>query len=238
MATTTTAIHVHNTVTTITSNVVLLFLQPVEPDNNYVYSAWNVLNPSPGSHQQVHLTTSFSASIASFGSPVGDYTDPVGLTLGKSAAVINANNQSPSINGPDPDKITPDEVGLTNRTTPPTVNLSVIWYVNGNKVVQTNNTEATTLNPSFTSTFQLKQAVWVMFGQRPTVTQTYVAQTFNQAVEIPIPNGAPDVYIEAYTDEKGADTFRSVSKAAFEALARQSAENLLAYRRLQADQQG
>jgi hypothetical protein len=236
MATTTTTIHVHNSVSQATSNVVLMFLQPVTAQNNYVYSAWNVLNPSPGSWQQVQLTTSFSGSISAFGSGVSDYTDPVGLTLGAAALITDPNDQSPAIGGLSTVPITPDEVGLDNECSSPPTDLSVVWYVNGNKVVETNNTPTTTLNPGFTSTFQLKQSVWVMFGQRPQTTTTYTVQTFNQAVEITIPNGATDVYIEAYT-ENGRDTFRSISAPEFEALARKSSRDFAAYQRSGLDKQ-
>ena len=220
--TTTTQIHVYNRVTKDTSNVVMLFLQPVEPKEDYVYSAWNVLNPSRGAHQQCELTTSFSAGIASFDSPVVDYTDPVGLTLGTPALVTNKNGQSPAISGTSAKSITGSEVGLDNEATTPPTDLSVTWYVNGNKVVQTNNTRETSLNPGFISTFQLKQAVWVMFGQRPQITTTFTAQTFGQAVQIPIPNGASDVYIEAYTGADGIDTFKAVTPPVFAELTRQN----------------
>jgi hypothetical protein len=231
MATTTTTIHVHNSVSDVTSNVVLMFLQPVSPEDNYVYSAWNVLNPSPGSHQQVDLTTSFSGSIAALGGSVSDYTDPVGLTLGTAALITNPNNQSPAIAGTSKQAITADEVGVDNETQTPPTDLSVIWYVNGNKVVETNNTPDTSLNPGFVSTFELKQSVWVMFGQRPQITTTYTIQTFNQAVEIPIPNGATDVYIEAYTTSTGIDTFRPATAAEFNTLVQHSTEDFLTYLR-------
>jgi len=235
MATTTTTIHVHNTVTDVTSNVVLMFLQPVQPQDNYVYSAWNVLNPAPGSHQQIDLTTSFSASIAAFGSSVTDFTDPVGLTLGTPALVSDPNQQSPAIGGQSSRQITQDQVGLDNECLSPATNLSVIWYVNGNKVVETNNTASTTLNPGFVSTFQLKQSVWVMFGQRPQITTTYTAQTFGQAVEIPIPNGATDVYILAYTDN-GIDTFKPTTQAEYEELVSRSRQDFQNYQRRQLDE--
>jgi hypothetical protein len=236
MATTTTTIHVHNSVDQATSNVVLMFLQPVTPEDNYLYSAWNVLNPSIGSNQQVQLSTSFSGSIAAYGSSVSDYTDPVGLPLGAAVLITNPNNQSPVIGGPSSALMTADQVGLDNECNSPVTDLSVIWYVNGKKVVETNNTPTTTLNPGFTSTFQLKQSVWVMFGQRPQTTTTYTVQTFGHAVEIPIPNGATDVYIEAYTDN-GVDTFKSIPASQFDALVRKSSRDFAAYQRSGLDQQ-
>jgi hypothetical protein len=70
----------------------------------------------------------------------------------------------------------------------------------------------------------------VMFGQRPQITTTYTVQTFNEAVEIPIPNGAQDVYIQAYTNN-GIDTFKTVTAEEFNALTRQSGQDFLSYRR-------
>ena len=100
--------------------------------------------------------------------------------------------------------------------------LTVIWYVNGHQVVQTNNTATTTLNLGFLSTFQLEQSVWLMFGQMPLITTTYVAQTFSAAAEFAIPNGAADLYIEAYTDPTGRDSFQVVTAEEFAALSQQS----------------
>jgi hypothetical protein len=168
---------------------------------------------------------------------VSDYTDPVGLSLGTAALITNPNNQSPAISGASTRAITADEVGLDNEAITPPTDLSVIWYVNGNKVVQTNNTPSTSHNPGFVSTFQLKQSVWVMFGQRPQITTTYTVQTFNQAVQIPIPNGATDVYIEAYTATGGIDTFRVATAADFTALDRRSASDFLTYLRSGLDRQ-
>jgi hypothetical protein len=220
MSTTTTTIHVYNACTDKTSNEVLMFLQPVSPNDNYMYSAWNVLNPSPNSHQSCELTTTFSASIAALGSSVDDYTDPFGLTLGSLAVVDNPDNQSPAFDSKATSSlpVTADEVGVDNECVSPDTNLSVIWYVNGNQVVQTNNTATTSLNPGYASTFQLYQAVWVMFGQKPTTTLTFTAQTFGAAVKIPIPNGATDVYIKAYTNSEGIDTFEPTTQDAFQDL--------------------
>jgi len=221
MATTTTTIHVHNNVSKPTANVVLLFLQPVQAEDNYVYSAWNVLNPSIGSNQECVLETSFSASIAEFNSKVGDYSDPVPVTLGSAGLITNPNGQSPAIVGTSTQPITPDQVGLDNECVSPGTELSVSWYVNGNRVVQTNNTESSTLNLGFVSTFQLTQSVWLMFGQEPLITTTYVAQTFSAATPFPIQNGTADLYIEAYTDPTGRDSFKVVSPEDFAALAQQ-----------------
>ncbi len=219
----TTRIHIHNGIDKDNSNVMMLFLQPVEPKEDYVYSAWNVLNPSRNSQQQCELATSFAASIASFESPNVNYSDPVALTLGAAALITNKNGLSPAISGISNAAITESEVGLDNQATTPPTDLSVTWYVNGNKVVQTNNTRESTLNPGFMSTFQLKQAVWVMFGQQPQITTTFTAQTFGRALEVPIPNGATDVYIASYTESNGIDTFKPVSAAEFDALTRQGA---------------
>jgi hypothetical protein len=81
------------------------------------------------------------------------------------------------------DSIDKEQVGLQNDAITPPTNLSVTWYVNGNKVVETNNTSTTTLNPGFKSLFQLKQSIFVFLGQRPTETETYTLSTINKAQE-------------------------------------------------------
>ena len=201
-----------------------------QSDAQLLYSGWNTLNPAIGAHQQVTLTTAFSAGISIVDSEVHDFNDPAGLTLGKAALVTDQNNQSPTISGTSDEALTPAQVGVDNETASPPVNLSVLWYVNNNKVVETNNTKETSLAPGFISTFELHQSVWVMLGQKPQTTTTYTAQTFNRAVEIPIPNGASDLYIEAYTDGSGRDTFRPSDAARFEALVQQSKKELLRHR--------
>ena len=40
--------------------------------------------------------------------------------------------------------------------------------------------------------------------------------------EIPIPNGATDLYIQAFTDPTGRDTFQAVTPAEFAALSQKS----------------
>ena len=168
--------------------------------------------------------------MAAFSSSRGDYTDPVALAYGQPLLVTNQDEQGPTIGGDSSLSITPDEVGLDNECITPATNLSVTWYVNGNKVVETNNTVTTTLNPGFDSTFQLKQSVWLMFGQKPISTSTYTVQTFSRTTEIPVPNGASDLYIEAYTNN-GVDTFKAVTKAEFAVLTERTKQEFNLYRK-------
>jgi hypothetical protein len=204
-----TKISFFNNTTTSTSNQILLFLQPVEAKSNYLFSAWNVLNPSRFSSQYVILSTDFSGSISSYGDTHGNYSSPVGLILGKALEITNPNDQSPVIGLPvDKPLLTPNQVGLLNNTATPAENLSVTWYVNGKKVVETNNTETTTLNPGFTATFELKQYIYCMLGQKPSLTETYTLQSFGMMQQFQVPNGADELNIEVYTDKDGKDKFK------------------------------
>lgn len=212
-----------------TSNQILIFLQPVGPQQNYLFSAWNVLNPSIGSTQSVILNNEFSGSIATFGDTRGNYSGPVSLPLGKALQITNPNNQSPVIGLPG-DSIDKEQVGLQNDAITPPTNLSVTWYVNGNKVVETNNTSTTTLNPGFKSLFQLKQSIFVFLGQRPTETETYTLSTINKTQEFPIPNSATEVSFEVYTDTDGIDKFREISNQQFNTLVEQSVRLSKTYR--------
>lgn len=193
-----------------TSNQILIFLEPIDPQENYLFSAWNVLNPSIGSTQAVTLSNEFSGSIATFGDNRGNYSRPVALPLGNALQITNPNNQSPVIGLPG-DSIFPEQVGLQNEAKTPPTRLSVTWYVNGNKVVETNNTDVTTLNPGFKSLFQLKQSVFLYLGQKPTETETYTIQTINKAQEFKVPNDETEMNFEVYTEPDGVDKFRLVS---------------------------
>lgn len=206
---TTTITFVNNTASP-TSDQILLFLQPVGPQANYVYSAWDSLNPSIGSLQDVELTTTFSASIAPLGSDHDDHSSPAELSLGTVSEVINPNNQSPFIGGTtDQSSITPtsDQVAVYNNTLIPPLNLSVTWLVNGKQVVQTNNTDTTALKPGDTATFQLQQSIYCMLGQIPQVEPTWTAESVGKMVTFPIPN-ASELSIEVYTGTDGRNSFR------------------------------
>lgn len=215
----TTNLHFLNNTAAPTSNVILIFLQPTGALENYNFYAWEVLNPSIGSTQMAVLTNSFSGSIATYGDSRGNYSRPVALPLGVPLLVTNPNNQSPVIGVPDQNstQVPADAVGLENQAVTPPTDLSVQWYVNNNLVVETNNTQTTTLNPGFISTFELKQSIYCMLAQPPTVTSTYTIQTFSQMTEFAVPSDATDLYFEVYTDPKtGIDSFESITQSQFQ----------------------
>jgi hypothetical protein len=214
----TTNLHFINNTVAVTSNVILIFLQPTGALENYNFYAWEVLNPSIGSTQMAVLTNSFSGSIATYGDSRGNYSRPVALTLGVPLLVTNPNNQSPVIGVPDQNntQVPADAVGLENQAVTPPTDLSVKWYVNNNLVVETNNTQTTTLNPGFTATFELKQSIYCMLAQPPTVTSTYTIQTFSRMTEFAVPSNATDLYFEAYTNSQGIDTFKQITQAPFQ----------------------
>ena len=214
----TTNLHFLNNVSAPTANQILIFLQPTVALENYNFYAWQVLNPSIGSTQMAVLTNNFSGSIATFGDSKGNYSRPVALPLGVPLLVTNPNNQSPVIGVPDTSnkQVPAGAVGLENQAVTPPTDLSVKWYVNNNLVVETNNTVTTTLNPGFTSTFQLKQSIYCMLAQPPTQTSTYTLQTFSLMSEFSVPSQATDLYFEAYTNASGIDTFQQMSQADFQ----------------------
>lgn len=213
----TTNLHFLNNTARATSNQILIFLQPTAALPNYNFYAWEVLNPSIGSTQMAVLTNSFSGSIASFGDTRSNYSRPVALPLGQALLITNPNKQSPVIGVPDPDndQVPAGAVGLENQAVTPPTNLSVKWYVNNNLVVETNNTAATTLNPGFTSTFELKQSIYCMLAQPPTMTETYTLQTFSKMTEFRVPNNATELFFEVVT-VKGVDTFREMAAEDFQ----------------------
>jgi hypothetical protein len=187
---------VYNSITRPNQNEVLLFLQPVNASPAFMYSAWNVLNPSPLSYQSVSLSTIFSASIAQFGDTHGDYSRLVDLPLGTAWTITDENNQSAKITSAvsTTPQLTSTQVGLYNGAVTPDVDLSVVWYVNHKKVVETNNTATTVMSPGFTSMFELEQKLYLMFGQVPMQTTTYTAQTVSKMVNFPIDLSVSDLH--------------------------------------------
>ncbi|WP_377475853.1 MAG: hypothetical protein P2A85_23870 [Microcoleus anatoxicus] len=207
-------LHFYNNVKRQTSDKILIFLQPVTFSADYNSFAWRVLNPGIQRHQEAILENTFSGSIATYNSPVGDYSEPANLNLGEAKVIKQLGGQSSTITN-DTRPVDPNLVGLYNDGEE---RLSVIWYVNNNKVVQTNNTEYTTFNSGKYSTFQLKQSIYVMLAQEPTETQTYKLQTYGNLQEFAISSSATDMYFEVFTDDKGGDKFKETDKQKFEAL--------------------
>jgi hypothetical protein len=213
---TTTTLHFYNNVARPNENSILIFLQPVAPKDTYMYAAWRVLNPAFHGHQSTLLSNSFSGAVAAVGSPVDDYTDPAPLRLGTHPLLIsNPNNQGLRIGGEDPQvNLTPNEVGLENKAETPPTDISILWYVNGSLMVQTNNTSVTALTPGFTATFELQQYVYLMLGPTPIREPSYTVQVFSKTQQFAVPPSATDLYFEVFTDPTtGEDMFKEKSQA-------------------------
>jgi hypothetical protein len=178
---------------------VLLFLQPVGATENrardYEYYAWEKFHPAKGSNNTVSLETIYGASVATYKSPFGESTDPVELTLGQAQVVNNVAGSDPFFSM-DTQAINKNLVGVVNST--PDKDLWVTWRINKNPVVRTNNTDISKLTPQLTSTFELKQTLYCMFGTYK-ATDTYNIQTFSNMFSFQIPNDATDVYFEINT---------------------------------------
>ncbi|MBD2499262.1 putative adhesin [Anabaena azotica] len=178
----------------------LLFLQPVDSDSdkakNYQYSSWQHFQPSQYSHNTITLQTVYSAGVAIYPtSSFHEFTDPIGLDLGKARKVINTHGSDPHFSG-DVTSISPEIVGVYNACTDTQeMSLSVIWYVNKNKVVETNNTDDTKLLVNDTSTFQLKQTLYATLATYDS-EETYNLQTFSKMFSFAFNNNDTDLYFE------------------------------------------
>jgi hypothetical protein len=177
----------------------LLFLQPIGSDTtqakDYEYFAWQNFHPAKGSHNTTVLQTVYSAGVAKYPTTdFGEYTDPVGLDLGQAKKVINTNGSDPHFSS-DTTSIPADLVGVYNACTTPDNDLSVIWYVNGNKVVTTNNTADSKMLPNDTSEFELKQTLYVTLATYDSEA-TYNIQTISRMFTFPFKNDDTDLYFE------------------------------------------
>jgi hypothetical protein len=177
----------------------LLFLQPIGSDTteakDYDYFAWQSFHPAKGSNNTTALQTVYSAGVAKYPTTsLNEYTDPVGLDLGQPKEVINTNGSDPHFSNQSK-PIPKDVVGVYNACTTPDQALSVIWYVNGNKVVTTNNSDNSKLLPKDTSEFELKQTLYVTLATYDSEA-TYDTQTISQMFTFPFKNDDTDLYFE------------------------------------------
>ena len=177
----------------------LLYLQPIGSDTtqakDYEYFAWQNFHPAKGSHNSIPLQTVYSAGVAKYPTTdFNEYTDPVGLDLGQAKKVINTNESDPHFSS-DNKSIPAGLVGVYNACITPDNDLSVIWYVNGNKVVTTNNTDGSKMVPMDTSEFELKQTLYVNLATYDSEA-TYNIQTISQMFSFPFKNDDTDLYFE------------------------------------------
>lgn len=196
----------------------MLFLQPVNSESSeaedYEYFSWQHFHPAKGSHDTTSLHTVYSAGIAPF--PTNDFaefTDPVGLNLGEAKKVINTGGSEPHFSS-DTNKIGKDDVGVVNVCTDPDQFLSVIWYVNGDKVVATNNTDDSKLLPNDTSEFELKQTLYVTLAIYDS-EKTYNIQTVARMFDFEFNNDDTDLYFEI--DYKDGLVVNQIAPEAYEA---------------------
>ena len=188
----------------------LVFLQPVEISDNYVSYAWkNIPNPGEGTVQSVEITNEFSGAIAVKGSEFDAFTLKKEIDLGKSLSVTNPDGGSPRFSGEASVGIDPAEVGITNDCE--NIDLSCKWYVNGSQMCVT-NLDADSLPPGQTSTFNLKQQVFLKFGVY-NEEATYSTQTFSETVEFDIPKEGT-VNFEIDTDETGKLVIKEAAEVA------------------------
>lgn len=179
----------------------LVFLQPVEVSDDYVAYAWeHIPSPGKGTNNSVEITNSFAGAVAQKDSKFHLYTDDESIKLGTALSVTNPSGGSPRFSGlADDVKITHEEVGIKNDCD--NIELSCMWYVNDKKMCVTNQGD-NALIPGQTSTFNLKQKVYLKFGVYKE-TETYSLQTFSSTFEFDIPKDG-EVNFVITTDDHGA----------------------------------
>ncbi|MHA7630761.1 hypothetical protein [Corallococcus sp. M7] len=159
----------NNTGGALGNQYILVFLTPLMNSANYVYAAWQQLNPGEGATQPFVLNQNITASVTS---PNGTTSAQVSISPGYLSQATNPRGLSPVLGAPQQSSsVTPQQSGVQNFTNP-FIPLTSNWYVNGNLVVSS----STQLTGGAFSAFELQTTLYWAIGN----TSTGANYTLNQ----------------------------------------------------------
>jgi hypothetical protein len=132
---TTTAFNVTNsTGGVLRGQYVLVFLQPIPNSPDYLYAAWQALNPGEGATQPFALSYQISVDVSLEN---GTTSAAVGIQPGQLSEAVNPGGLSPVLDPPAASSlVTAQQAGVQN-TTSPFEFLNVSWFVDGDLVATT-----------------------------------------------------------------------------------------------------
>jgi len=127
---------VTNNTTQLGNQYVLVYLTPEVGAENWLYAAWQQLNPGQGGTQSFTLNQAVSGQMESLD---GTYTtNTLAITPGYVSELTNGTNLQATLQPPvlgttaPPPQVTSSQSGMQNATLQPSVAMNALWYVNGN----------------------------------------------------------------------------------------------------------
>jgi hypothetical protein len=187
---------------------ILVFLTPENNAEDFVYTAWQQLNPGENSTQSFVLNQAVGGQVVTLDGK--QETEVVATPPGYMATVTNAQELGialgkatltlPETSGM---RVTPSQSGIINGTATPPLATKVRWYVNGNMTA-----ESRTFLPSgrALSTFELKTKLYWTVGTT-VKAPSFTYQQIDPLVTYALPPNTPSVDVVVSFDE-AAQTFK------------------------------
>lgn len=184
---------------------ILVFLTPLLNSPNYVYAAWQQLNPGEGATQPFVLNQNITASVTS---PNRTTSAHVSIAPGYLSQATNPGGLSPVLGTPQQStSVTPQQAGVQNSTSNPFVPLVANWYVNSNLVVSS----STQLTSGAVSAFELQTTLYWGIGNSATGAN-YTLNQITPLQSYALPAGTATVNVSVtYNPTTGLYGFSFVS---------------------------
>lgn len=167
---------------------VLVFLMPVNANQNYQFAAWQNLNISPNGGSQP-FDFVIDIAVQAVDQTNGSASPQMPINPGQVFDVVYNNVGGISLT-PDSDtsRITPSQCGVINMLSPNPHLIQTNWYVNGNPCCSIQN-----LNQKSIQTFELEPSLY-FYAAIPTVQGfNYTLQQVSMQTQYIIPVSAADV---------------------------------------------
>jgi hypothetical protein len=181
----------NNTAGELANQQILVFLTPVMDNANYLYAAWQQLNPSDGATS----TFTLNQDIAAYLVTANTTSAPVAIAPSTMSQASNAGGLSPFLTASSPSaSVTAQQSGVQNATSP-FVAVDVAWTVNNNLVVQT----SAPLSSQAISSFELQTQLYWAVGTT-TVGSNYTLNEITPMQTYSVPAGVSNVAVSVTYD--------------------------------------
>ncbi|CAB1275493.1 hypothetical protein [Candidatus Nitrosacidococcus tergens] len=208
--------NVKNNLPTQTTNHVLVFLKPVQPQSDYQYFAWQDLNPSQGYIIPFDFSIDISVAVGDINGGLGS---PTSINPGQCFTAINPNGQTPKIDNIDINNVKPEQAGIVNGCNTPDTRIVLVWSNRGNRVITVGKGANDIINVGKIVTFELEPSLYFMAAD-PTITgPNFTLQDYSDTTEYKLNVGDSEVDVSwTRGTDSGKDEFIFTRKSAIQSV--------------------
>ena len=179
----------------------LVFLKPQSPQRDYRIHAWQVLTGSAGATESFVYDPQIATDVTYAADQTGKSTlsERVAISPGSLLQAVTPSGSSPTLQ-PAPaslarEKLTPDQCGVVNKTSP-FIQFDSNWYVGGRPVVTMPKVDS-----NMTVSFESLPTVYFMVATPPMEGRTYIVQNFSDMTHYVMPATAIEVDVSLTRDD-------------------------------------